>query len=246
MPRSIVTSHAGMFARDDGTKCGSSRPWSRPATWRVARSIVSNPATAALITTPTRSGSTPEAADQPASSPASATPPATSSPAAATASRVAATANSVQRAERRNRFPWRTASGSKSRTSAAIRTGSSDASNAVIGPTPERPASKAFQVDSRSRPTTGRRRWPRRSRPSSAVPESSTRGRSTLSRRPPAALGGPACARLPPPRRPEAVRRQGRPLPRVPRAARALRHVARLASDDRPRVQRDLAGDNGT
>ncbi len=58
---------------------------------------------------------------------------------------------------------------------------------------------------------------------------------------PDGAVGRAARSRLPAAGRAGRIRRRGHPVDPVPRAARAVLDVARVAADDRPRVQRDLA-----
>ena len=76
-----------------------------------------------------------------------------SMPASATASSAAATANSTPRSMRRASLREATDSGSKPRTSPAIRTGWSDGSKAAMVSMPLRPASIASQVEGASNPS---------------------------------------------------------------------------------------------
>jgi hypothetical protein len=93
------------------------------------------PPMAEPTTTPVRSGSS------------------ASSPASAIASSVAATANSTPRSMRLASLREATNSGSKPRTSPAIRTGNGDGSKAAIVSMPLRPASIASQVEGASSPS---------------------------------------------------------------------------------------------
>src|SRR6266542_389093 len=79
--------------------------------------------------------------------------PASSSAASSTPSRAAASDNSTLRSSLRTFFGDATVVGSKSFTSAAIRTGNSLASNERMKSTPLRPATAASQVDRASFPT---------------------------------------------------------------------------------------------
>src|SRR5512146_1215876 len=76
-----------------------------------------------------------------------------SRPDCATASRAAISANCETRSSRTRRLESKCASGSKSRTSAAILTLSSSVGIFVIGPMPERPSRIALQVDFASCPS---------------------------------------------------------------------------------------------
>src|SRR5882757_5541633 len=109
-------------------------PSATSAIW--LRSVSGVPATAQPKVTPVRSATG-----------------SSSRPASATASRAATIASCEKRAVRWARFGPRCSTGSNPLTSPAIRVGSSLASNWVIGPTPDSPASSARQVDGASRPT---------------------------------------------------------------------------------------------
>jgi len=135
-PCSIAIIPAGMSAIIDGTVNGETRR--TPCMWRfnVARSSTSSPPT-------------PDATSTPASLPSAVM----SSPESVTASRAATSASWMQRLLRRASLTPRTAAASNPLTSAAMRVGSADASNCVIGPTPLVPARHALHVDATSWPS---------------------------------------------------------------------------------------------
>ena len=128
LPARRVDEHRGDEERRDAVRRRARR---RPAAAR--RSSRSR-------RSPTRRGSRPASGSTP------------SSPASSQASCAAATARRTLRSIRRASFGGTSSPGSKPRTSAAIRTGYSEASNASIHPTPLRPDTAESQVDGASSP----------------------------------------------------------------------------------------------
>ena len=118
----------------DGMKKGETRSAPRSRKTRCCSTIVAIPPIAEPTRIATRAGSN------------------RSIPASVHASWAAATANRTLRSMRRASFAGRWASGSKPRTSPAIRTGNELASNASMKPMPLRPATAASQVEGASRP----------------------------------------------------------------------------------------------
>ena len=114
---------------------GATRSWPRSSSAECCSTIPINPPIAEPKTTPKRAGSS------------------TTAPESAKASRAACTARTTLRSSFRASFGVTTLAGSKSFTSAAIRTGNSLASNAWMKSIPLRPSTAACQVDGASLPS---------------------------------------------------------------------------------------------
>ena len=135
-PVSMATIPAGMSTIIAGTVKGDTRRTPKSCSAMLPRSKTSRPPTPDAMSTPTSSGIAP-----------------TSSCASAIASRAAASAMWMQRLLRRASFLPITESASKPLISPAMRVGSADASNSVMGPIPLAPARHARHVLGASSPS---------------------------------------------------------------------------------------------